>query len=210
MPGTVLLTGGDVIEVQLTSETVLIDSPNGRRQIAEPGHITNRMRLFVREDGGQEHAYDFEETELAVREEQRVAIARAKFKSREEPLNLILFNLSSGEKDCFESGLAAHLGYRPFFGAKWKAFFFSLFIAFVFFCVSFYVVRRGQGAVTSTSLAVMFAFLLYPLMWWICATWDRVTERIRYKRVRKEFIAEMEGRARVHAKKAEPVAPPSA
>lgn len=202
MPGTVLLTGGNVIEVQLTSETVLIDTPNGRRQIAEPGHITNRMRLFVREDGGKEHAYDFEETELAVREEQRVAIARAKFKNREEPMNLILFNLSSGEKDCFESGLAAHLGYRPFFGAKWKAFFFSLFIAFVFFCVSFYVVRRGQGAVTSTSLAVMFAFLLYPLLWWICRTWDRVTERIRYKRVRKEFIAEMEGRARVYAKTA--------
>lgn len=199
MPGTVLLTGGDVIEVQLTSETVLIDTPDGRRPVAEPGHITNRMRLFVREDGGKEHNYDFEETELAVRETQRVAITRAKFKNRKEPLNLILFNLSSGEKDCFESGLFAHLSYRPFFGAKWKAFFFSLFIAFIFFCVSFYIVRRGQGAVTSTSLAVMFAFLLYPVMWWICATWDRVTERIRYKKARKEFIAEMEGRARVYA-----------
>jgi hypothetical protein len=203
MPGTVLLTGGDVIEVQLTSETVVIEGAHGRRESDEPGHITNRMRLFVREDGGKEAKYDFEETELGVRDTQRVAVVRAKFKNREEPMNLILFNCSTGEKDCFENGLFAHLSYRPFFGAKWKAFFFSLLIAFIFFCVSFYVVRRGQGSVTSTSLAVMFAFLLYPLLWWICATWDRVTERIRYKKARKDFIAEMEGRARVYAPKAE-------
>ncbi|GAN00162.1 hypothetical protein U91I_03827 [alpha proteobacterium U9-1i] len=209
MAGTVLLTGGDVIEVQLTSETVVIEGAHGRRASDEPGHITNRMRLFVRETDGKEAKYDFEECELGVRDTQRVAIARAKFKGRDEPLNLILFNLSTGEKDCFESGLFAHLAYRPFFGAKWKAFFFSLLIAFVFFCVSFYIVRHGDGAVTSTSLAIMFAFLLYPLLWWICGTWDRVTERIRYKKARRDFIAEMEGRARVYAPSTAPAAPPA-
>jgi|CXWL01.1.fsa_nt_gi hypothetical protein len=206
------ISAGEVIEVQLTSETVVIEGAGGRRAADEPGHITNRMRLFVRETGGREQMYDFEDTELGVRETQRVAIVRAKLKGREDPAHLILFNLSTGEKDCFEGGLAAHLGYRPFFGAKWKAFFFSLFIAFVFYCVSFYIVRHGQGAVTSASLAIMFAFLLFPLLWWICGTWDTVTERIRYKRVRKQFIADMEGRVRAHLPKAAtaPEAPPPA
>lgn len=195
----VMISAGDVIEVQLTSETVVMQ---GSRREAQPGHITNRMRLFIRETDGKEKKYDFDETELGVREEQRVAVVRAKIKGIDEPVNLLLFNLSSGEKDTFELGLAAHLGHRPFFGPRWKAFIFSLFIGLIFWLVSHYVVRHGQGAVMSGFLAAMFAFLAFPLFWWLCATWDRVTERIRYKGARKRFIAEMSERVQKFAPRA--------
>jgi hypothetical protein len=198
-----LISAGDVIEVQLTSETVVMQHASGRRE-AEPGHITNRMRLFVRETDGKEKKYDFEETELGVRETQRVAIVRARIKGIEDPVNLLLFNLSSGEKDTFELGLHAHLGRKPFFGPRWKAFAFSLLIAVIFWLVSHFLVRHGEGAITSGFLAAMFGFLAFPLLWWICATWDRITERMRYRAARKSFIAEMEQRVRQYAPAAAP------
>lgn len=197
MADTVLVSGGDVIEVQLTSETVVIDTPHGRRPVAEPGHIQNRMRLFVREAEGREQKFDFEETELGVRETQRVAIVRANIKGRPTPMNLILFNMSSGEKDLFEQGLRAHLGYTPFFGARWKAFTYSLGVAIVFWLVS--TLQFRTGPVWAFFFAAMFAFLLFPLFWWICGLWDRITERARYKRVRAQFIADMESRVRAYA-----------
>src|SRR5262245_18211023 len=89
---TLLITAGDVIEVQLTSETVVIEGAD--RCYVEPGHIPNRMRLFVREAVGKEQKFDFEDTELGVRETQRVAVVRGRLKKRPEAMNLLLFNLS--------------------------------------------------------------------------------------------------------------------
>lgn len=211
MAETLLITAGDVIEVQLTSETVVIEGAGGRRD-AETGHITNRMRLFVRQTDGAEKKYDFEDTELGVREEQRVAIVRGKLKRWAEPRNLILFNLSSNEKDTFEQGLAAYLGHRPFFGPLWKAAVLSLGVALIFWFVSNFIERGGHGGLMSISLALMFAFLTYPLFWWLCRTWDRVTEKMRYKAARKKFIAEMSGRVQAYASTALPraEAPPEA
>ena len=206
MAETLLITAGDVIEVQLTSETVVIEGAGGRRD-AEPGHITNRMRLFVRQTDGAEKKYDFEDTELGVREEQRVAIVRGKLKRWSEPRNLILFNLSSNEKDTFEQGLAAYLGRKPFFGPLWKAATISFGVAVVFWFVSNFIERGGNGGLMSIMLALMFAFLSYPLFWWICRTWDRLTEKARYKAARKKFIAEMSGRVQAYASAPRPEAP---
>jgi hypothetical protein len=194
---TLLISAGDVIEVQLTSETVVIES--GGRRHEEQGHITNRMRLFVRETDGSEKKYDFEDTELGVRETQRVAIVRGKLKKQPEAMHLILFNLSSGEHDTFEQGLAAYLGRKPFFGPLWKAGALSLGVALVFWFVSNFITRNGQGGMMSVWLAVMFGFLTYPVWWWMCRTWDRITERMRYKAARKRFIKEMAGRVRAYA-----------
>lgn len=200
-----LITAGDVIEVQLTSETVVIEQ--GGRRHEEPGHITNRMRLFVRETDGKEKKYDFEDTELGVRESQRVAIVRAKLKRSPEPVHLMLFNLSSGEHDTFESGLAAYLGHKPFFGPLWKAAALSLGVALVFWFVSNYITRNGYGGLLSVALALMFAFLTYPVFWWIAGVWDRITERMRYKAARKRFIRDMSGRVRAYAPASPSVAP---
>jgi hypothetical protein len=204
---TLFVNAGDVIEVQLTSETVVIDTPQGRRPLAEPGHIQNRMRLFLRETDGSEKKYDFDDTELGVRETQRVAVVRGLLKKAPAPVNLILFNLSSNEHDAFEPGLAAYLGHKPFFGPLSKAAALSFGTAIVFYLVSHYVVRNGQGAVTSGFLAIMFAFLAYPLFWWICGTWDRITERMRYKRARKQFIADLKARVQSYAAATTPQAP---
>lgn len=205
MAEKVVITGGDVIEVQLTSETVVMQTPEGRRtEASTPGHITNRMRLFVREVDGREQKFDFEDTELGVRETQRVAIVRGRVKQAKEPVNLILFNLSSGEKDCFEPGLRTYLGHKPFFNAPWKAGFLSIAIAAIYWLVSHFL--YNVGPVWSATYGIFFAFLLYPVMWWICATWDRVTERIRYKNARKRFIRDMDGRVIAYAPRA-PTAP---
>ena len=196
---TLLVTAGDVIEVQLTSETVVIEAARGRRPSDEPGHILNRMRLFVRETDGREQKYDFEETKLGVRESQRVAIVRGRLKRVPEPFNLILFNLSSGERDTFEGGLAAYLRRKPFFGPLWKAAVFSLGVVLVFWFVSNFITRQGDGATMSIFLALMFGFLTYPVFWWLCATWDRITENMRYKRARLRFIADMDARVQAFA-----------
>ena len=201
---TLLITAGDVIDVQLTSETVVIEGADRRH--VEPGHITNRMRLFVRELEGAEKKYDFEDTELGVRETQRVAIVRGKLKRRQEPVNLILFNLSSGEKDTFEPGLAAYLGHKPFFGPLWKAAVLSFGVGVVFWFVSNFITRQGDGGLMSIMLAGMFAFLTYPVFWWLARTWDRLTEKMRYKAARKRFIKEMSGRVQAYATGA-PAAP---
>jgi hypothetical protein len=193
---TLLISAGDVIDVQLTSETVVIDSPHGRR-VEERGHITNRMRLFVRQLDGLEKTYDFEDCKLGVRETQRVAVVRGRVKKVAEPLHLILFNLSSGERDAFEPGLSAYLGYTPFFGPRWKAVGCAFLVALAFWLAS----RFGfhTGPVWATMFALMFAFLTYPVFWWICTMWDQISERIRYKRVRSAFIAEMDARVRAYA-----------
>lgn len=202
---TLLISAGDVIDVQLTSETVVIESRTGRRE--EEGHITNRMRLFVKETDGKEKKYDFDDTELGVRETQRVAIVRGKLKKVPEPFNLMLFNLSSGEQDTFECGLHTYLSHKPFFGPLWKAAALSFGVTVVFWFVSNFIERGGYGGLGSISLAIMFGFLTYPVFWWISRTWDRVTERIRYKNARKRFIKDMQGRVKAYAPSAAPVAP---
>lgn len=209
MAETFTIHAGDVIEVQLTSETVVIEAPDGRRHADDGAHITNRMRLFVRHPDGKEEKYDFDDTELGVREAQTVAIVCGRLRRVKEPVNLILFNLSSGEHDPFERGLASYLGHKPFFGPLAKAFAFSLGVGIIFFLVSDYVVRRGEGGLMSVFLALMFAFLCYPVFWGACGLWDRVTERMRYKNARKRFIDEMAGRVRAHAPKPQMASAPA-
>jgi hypothetical protein len=119
----------------------------------------------VRHADGKEEKYDFDDTELGVRETQTVAIVRGKLRRAKGPVNLILFNLSSGELDPFERGLASYLGHKPFFGPLAKAFVFALGVAIIFYLVSHYIVRHEQGAVMSGFLALMFAFLCYPVFW---------------------------------------------
>lgn len=198
MADKVLVSAGDVIEVQLTSETVVIEGARGRRS-EEPGHITNRMRLFVRETDGSEKKYDFEDTELGVRETQRVAIVRGQPKKTPHPINLVLYNLSSGERDTFEGGLATHLGHKPFFGPPWKAAALAFGVALVFWFVSNFITRNGYGGLLSVGLALMFGFLTYPVFWWLSSVWDRITERMRYKSARKRFLKDMDGRVRAYA-----------
>jgi len=203
MPDKLLVSAGDVIDVQLTSETVVIEGADRRH--VEPGHITNRMRLFVKLTDGKEQKYDFEDTELGVRETQRVVIVRGQGAGKRggAPYNIVLFNVSSGEHGEFEGGLREYLGHRPFFGPLWKAAVLSLGVALVFWFVSNFITRNGYGGLTSVGLALMFAFLTYPVFWWLAKMWDRITERMRYQAARKKFLSEMQARANTYAVAAE-------
>jgi hypothetical protein len=200
MPDKLVINAGDVIEVQLTSETVVIEGADRRH--VEPGHITNRMRLFIRETDGKERKYDFEDAELGVRETQRVVIVRGQRKNEAQPYNILLYNLSSNERGDFASGLAAYLGRKPFFGPVWKAAGLALGVALVFWFVSNFITRNGYGGMLSVGLALMFAFLTYPVFWWLCRIWDRVTERMRYRAATRRFLKEMDGRVRAYAPQA--------
>lgn len=195
-----LINAGDVLGVQLTSETVVIDTPQGRRPLAEPGHITNRMRLFVKDMDGREQVYDFEETELGVRETQRVAIVRAQMKREPAPINLMLFNLSAGQHDTFETGLRIYLGRKPFFGPLWKSAGLSLLTGGIVWLASRYFYHKD--VVTAGFLTVAAAMLLYPAYVWLCRAWDRITERMRYRAARTRFITEMSVRVQAYAQPA--------
>jgi len=203
---SLIVTAGDVIEVQLTSETVVIENAGVRH--VEPGHITNRMRLFVRDDEGKEQKYDFDDTELGVRETQRVAIVRGRLKGVKAPVNLILFNLSSGEHDTFEDELVAYLHKTPFFTAPWKAAGFASIVALLFWLYNNVFTNGGSGGPTSVVFAAMIGLLTYPVFWGLCRLWDQFGERTRYARARKTFIADMAGRARAYERRAAPEAAP--
>jgi hypothetical protein len=69
----------------------------------------------------------------------------------------------------------------------------------VFWFVSNFITRQGDGGLMSVFLAGMFAFLTYPLFWWLSAIWDRLTEKFRYRAARKRFINEMTARVRAYA-----------
>lgn len=196
MRDDVLISAGDVLEVQLTSETVLLQTAAGRRPF-EQGHITNRMRLFVRELSGPETRFDFEDTDLGVRQTQRVAIVRAKFKAHPDPINLMIFNLSSGEMDTFEPALEALLGRTPLFGPRWKAFFAALLAAAATWLLSRFALN--QSAVGAGFIAAAVTLAVYPLTLWGARTWDRVTEDMRYRNARKRFIEEMWARVKAYA-----------
>ena len=204
MPDKLLVRAGDVIDVQLTSETVVIDGADRRH--VEPGHITNRMRLFVKLTDGTEQKFDFEETDLGVRETQRVVVVRGQGKGKNDrgPYNIVLFNVSSGERGEFESGLRAFLAHKPFFGPLWKAGVISLAVAVIFWLISNFETRHGEGGTGSIWLAVMFAFLTYPVWWWLCRTWDRITERMRYRAAKKKFLSEMQARADAYSAQSSP------
>lgn len=217
MADKLIVTAGDVIDVQLTSETVVIEGADRRH--VEPGHITNRMRLFVKLTDGKEQKYDFEDSDLGVRETQRVVVVRGQGKGKLDrgPYNIVLFNVSSGERGEFESGLRTYLGRKPFFGPLWKAGVLSLGVALVFWFVSNFITRDGNGGMGSIWLAVMFAFLTYPVFWWLAKVWDRITERMRYRAARKRFLNEMQARANAYAQQAnvapqatQPETPPEA
>ena len=199
MAKPLLITAGDVIEVQLTSETVVFDRGDGAAH-AEPGHITNRMRLFVRELDGKEQKYDFEDTELGVRETQRVAIVRGSVKGVRAPMNLMLFNLSSTESDTFEPGLRAFLGGGPRIPAFFKALIAGLVYALAFWLIARFALAKSEGFANVYS--IMSALLLFPLLWWIAAKWDAFTSEWRYQAARKKLIADASGRVRAYVAKA--------
>ncbi len=196
------ISAGDVLDVQLTSETVVIETPAGRRASREQGHITTRMRLFVKETDGREQVYDFEDTELGVRETQRVAIVRARFKREPQPVNLLLFNLSSGQHDAFAPGLDAYLASKPLLGPILKSLALAMIGALSVWLISRHVLHYTD--IASWLLAAGAGIMLYPVLVWIWRFWDEFSDERRRNAARKRFLAEMSARVQAYAPAATP------
>lgn len=209
MADKLMVAAGDVIDVQLTSETVVIEGADRRH--VEPGHITNRMRLFVKLTDGKEQKFDFEDTELGVRETQRVVIVRGQGKGKLDrgPYNIVLYNLSSNERGEFEAGLRTYLAHKTFFGPLWKAGGFAIAVTLLSWLVSNLFMRNAEGEGISWSLALLFGIFAYPLFWWLTKMWDSVTAQMRYKAARKRFLLEMDARSSAYAPQASATAMPA-
>ena len=197
---------GEVIDVQLTSETLVVESAVGRRRTkrkapkpASGGRITNRMRVFLRDhDAAKETMFDFEGAKLGVRDGHHCAVVRGHCKGAKDPVNLMLINISTNERDFFELGIFAFLNRKRFFGPIWTALGLSLImIAFgVFFSQVILGHSESMSVLESFWWSLFFAFLVFPIFWWLAGLWQRMDDRARLRRARQALIEEVEARLR--------------
>lgn len=198
MNENILISGGDVIGVQIaTQAVVLIAEDGGHGVVHEQG---DRVRLFVREDDGQERSYDLQGVKQHVREGQRVMIARARLRGRDDPAPLALFNISSDDRDLFEPGFRALLDKPPAFGVLLK----TLGLTLALFVLGLFqfsiVVPQGREAPYS---ALFLALLFSPVFWLASSFWQRRVNRARYRKARDALVRHLEGRLPAFVKKAD-------
>jgi hypothetical protein len=205
MTERVQIAAGDVIEVQLTSETVVVENQRaerrrGRKQRGpvSTGRISNRMRVFLRDADGKEDDYDLEGARIGVREGHRAAIARGAVPGVREPINLVLINISTDERDVFERNMHAFLYRKPFFGPLWKAFGLAVLLTLFGIFYSQIIMHHAEPKPLARSfwLAAFFSFLAYPVLWWLTTIYQNVTESMRYKKQRTQLLADIDGRLR--------------
>ncbi len=185
------IAAGDVLEVQLTSETVIFERGDGTSE----HNASNRMRLFVRDLEGKERKFDFEETQLGVRTGQRIAVVQGQ--TRSEPVTLMLFNLSAGEDDTFETNLRAFLDVRSWFSPPLQTLAATVIYIALFWLIARFGFGRSEGFANVYS--VVSAALLAPAFWWAATTWERLSHEWRYNAARKRLISDARGRVRVYA-----------
>lgn len=199
------IAAGEVIEVQLTSETYVIEgraSPSTKKRAkAKPqtgGRIVNRMRVFLREPDGKERNYDFAEARIGLHDGHHAAVVRGKIKDAREPLNLMLVNFSTDERDLFERNIAAFLDKPVLFGPKWKALGLSLVMLLFGMGLSHFVISPDKPWSFAFWMALFFAFLAFPIFWGVTELWTRLTERARFTRERAKLLSEIEGALKAH------------
>jgi hypothetical protein len=195
------ITDGEVIEVQLTSETYVMAPGEGgqkrrrkpRRAAAAPaGKILNRMRVFVREPDGKERNYDFEGARVGVHDGHRVCIVRGRCATTKDPLNLMLCNLSTEDRDLYESAILRFLDQPRMFGPFWRAVGLSLWVWLIVSGLWALIVTHGRHFLTVSIYALFFMFLAFPLIWGGVALWDRLSEKRRFEDGRAKLIADVE------------------
>jgi hypothetical protein len=201
--GRLFVSAGDVVEVQLSADTPPQD-PKGRKKKkpkkAPPRRITvKRMRLFLREGDGKDQKYDFEDARLGVRQGQRVAVARGALRGAPEPVNLMLCNLSTGEHEVFEHALTLFLVDKPTFTPFWQGMVMAGAAWIITTLAMFLIITPGVSFAGAAWYGVFVAFVLFWPLWGLAYSWDRMTERGRFRRAREAFIADIEARAKAYA-----------
>ncbi len=198
------IAAGEVIEVQLTSETYVIEgrpTPKAKKGKLQPlagGRIANRMRVFLREADGKERNYDFADARIGLHDGHQAAVARGKIKGERDPINLMLVNFSTDERDLFERNIAEFLDKPALFGPIWKAVGLAALMLLIGMALSHFVISPDKGWAYAFWWAFFFSFLAFPIFWGITALWTRLTDRARYQRDRAKLIADIEGALKAH------------
>lgn len=203
-----VIIAGDVIDVQLSSETIVMEGAGqargkrgkARGAMAPSTRTLSRMRVFLRQSDGKESKFDLAGANLGVRDGHRCAVVHGRCPGLKEPAALMLANLSTDERETFEPGVAAYLRRRRLFGPLWKAFFASLVMtAFgVFYSQIILGHHDRMSVLESLWWAGFFSFLTYPVFWWLAALWEQLNERARFRRGRAQLLADIEAGLRAH------------
>ena len=196
-----LITAGEVIEVQLTSETYVMAPGAGggrkarrsrRKDVQPTGKISTRMRVFLREADGKERNYDFEGARVGVHDGHKVCVVRGRLAGVKDPLNLMLCNLSTEDRDLFESQILHFLDRPRMFGPFWRAVGLSFWVWLVVSGLWTLIVTHGRNFMTVSIYALFFMFLAFPLIWGGVALWDRISEKRRLEDGRAKLIADVD------------------
>lgn len=221
MTERVQIAAGDVIEVQLTSETLVVENQRGERQpgrkaqrAVQTGRISNKMRVFLRDADGKEDDYDLDGARIGVRDGHRAAIVRGNVPGVREPINLVLINISTDERDVFERNMHAFLYRKPFFGPLWKAFGLAAIMTVFGVFYSQFILQHHDTMTMLESFwwALFFSFLAFPVLWWVAGLFEKITGDAKYKRDRAKLLADIDGRLHAFQKpstqrEADPPAP---
>jgi hypothetical protein len=197
-PAKLMITTGEVLKVQLTSETHMLKAPS---TTGAQSRIVNKMRVFLRDNGdGKEKDFTFVNSSVGVREGHRVSIVRAQVRHAKSPILLMLVNHSTGQREDSDGGFEKAMSTKGYFGQKWKAFGLSAILFVLFWLVSHFIVRQGQGGLASFFFALMFSFLMFPVFRGGVIVVDKLTvpkkERVEADRLRLEIagrLAALEG-----------------
>lgn len=188
-PAKLMITTGEVLRVQLTSETHMLKSPT---PTGAQSRVVNKMRIFLRDSAdGKEKDFTFVNSSVGVREGHRISVVRAQLRHIKAPLLLMLVNHATGQREESENGFTTAMSPKGYFGPRWRAFGLTTILFFLFWAISHFIVRQGSGGLMSFFMAFMFSFLTFPVFWGGVVMWDRFTvpkrERVEADRLRAEI-----------------------
>jgi hypothetical protein len=185
---------GEVVKVQLTAETHVA----GRSKVRADGDVmisskvVNHMRLFLVGGDGKERDFRFTNTTVGVREGHRVVVVRAKPLGPGGWLTIALYNLTTELRE-EQIGAFAKASRQQWMQARWRAVFWAIGVALVYWPVSEALHLSGRGL----GIAIAFGILAYPFAWLLGGITDSIVlpsrQRAAEKALRKAIAEKMAG-----------------
>jgi hypothetical protein len=182
---------GDVVNVQLTSETHIAGGRGARagQTLDVRSRVINRTRVFLKGPDGRERDFSFANTTVGVREGHRLSVVLAKGAAMKGPLPVVIQNHTTGQRDEFDYILKDAVS-QKIIGARWRALIGAV-IVFLAFYGTMAALHEGKVDVVQAVLVMIGA---YPVLWLVMSGVDALIlpqrERIAADRLR----AEIEGR----------------
>lgn len=183
---------GDVVDVQLTSETHIAGGPGkGRDLVDVRSKVINRTRVFLKAADGRERDFAFANTTVGVREGHRISVVLAKGAGMKAAQVVLLHNHTTGQRDEMEAVLKASVRQKTL-GARWRA----LAGAVVIFLAYYGATAAINQGVVNLWLAIAIALGMFPILWLIMGGIDALVLPRRERVLAERLHAEIEGRLR--------------